>query len=350
MPVLMRGNDVVGEAAIRAGCRYYFGYPITPQNEVMGYLAWRLPEVGGSFLQAESEVAAINMVFGAAGAGGLVMTSSSSPGISLKQEGISYISAAEVPCVIVNVMRGGPGLGGIQPSQSDYYQATRGGGHGDYRTIVLAPMSIQETADLTYEAFELAQRYRIPVLVLTDGTLGQMMEPVDLPPFRKVRDDRPWATTGCRGRERRLVKSLFLDPEELERHNQHLQDKYLNIMEAETRFEDYRTGDAEMLICAFGICGRVARSVVDHLREQGLKVGLFRPITLWPFPAAALQAAAVNARKVLTVELNAGQMVDDVRLALPGKDVGFYGRMGGLVVSAKELEAQIRSLMGGESQ
>ena len=316
--VMMKGNEALAEAAVRAGCRAYFGYPITPQTEVMEYLARRLPEAGGVFLQAESEVAAINMVYGASGAGARVMTSSSGPGISLKQEGISFLACAELPCVIVNVMRGGPGLGSIQASQADYFQATRGGGHGDYRIPVLAPSSVQEMADLAFAAFDLADRWRTPVLVLSDGVLGQMMEPVRLPEEMTGTMERPWVTDGCRGRERRIVKTLYLDSQQLEAHNRRLQAKYVELAAQEARSECYRTEGAEVLIVAFGICARVARTAVDNLRDGGVRAGLFRPVTLWPFPSSDLKAAAAGVEAILTVELNAGQMVDDVRLTLPG--------------------------------
>lgn len=345
--VMMKGNEALAEAAVRAGCRAYFGYPITPQTEVMEYLARRMPEAGGVFLQAESEVAAINMVYGAAGAGARVMTTSSGPGISLKQEGISFLACAELPCVIVNVMRGGPGLGSIQPSQGDYFQATRGGGHGDYRLPVLAPSSVQEMADLAAAAFDLADRWRTPVMVLSDGVLGQMMEPVRLPDEKTLTGERPWVTDGCKGRNRRLIRTLYLDPRDLEAHNLHLQAKYAELAAQEARSECYRLEDAEVLIVAFGICARVARTAVDDLREKGVRAAVFRPVTLWPFPSAALRAAAAGVDRLLTVELNAGQMVDDVRLALPGREVGFYGRMGGIVVTASEIEAEVEKTVRG---
>lgn len=345
MKQMMKGNEALAEAAVRAGCRFYFGYPITPQTELMEYLARRLPEVGGTFLQAESEVAAINMVFGAAGAGARVMTSSSGPGISLKQEGISFLASAELPCVIVNVMRGGPGLGTIQPSQGDYFQATRGGGHGDYNLPVLAPSSVQEMADLAYKAFDLAEIYRTPVLILTDGVMGQMMEPLQLPEPRVDEIVRPWATVGCGGRRRNVVKTLYLDAGELEAHNQHLQRKFERIRECEPASETYKADGADILVVAFGICARVARTAVDNLRETGQRVGLFRPVTPWPFPEVALRAAAADVKSVLAVELNAGQMVQDVRLTLPGRSVRFYGRMGGVAVSATEIEAEVRRIL-----
>jgi 2-oxoglutarate ferredoxin oxidoreductase subunit alpha len=344
----MKGNEALGEAAVRAGCRYYFGYPITPQTELMEYLARRLPEVGGTFLQAESELAAINMVYGAAGAGGRVMTSSSGPGISLKQEGISYLASAELPCVIVNVMRGGPGLGTIQPSQGDYFQATRGGGHGDYRVPVLSPASVQETADLVYKAFDMAQRYRTPVMLLTDGVTGQMMESVRLP--GKKTDDglKPWVTDGCNGRQRRIITTLYLDPAELEAHNLHLQAKYAQISENEALSEGYLLEDAEVVVVAFGICARIAQTAVDNLREEGLRVGLFRPVTLWPFPGQSLEDAVKKAEHVLSVEMNAGQMLQDVRLSLPSREIHFYGRMGGVAVSAREIEAEVKRIIKGK--
>lgn len=344
MKRMMKGNEAFAEAAVRAGCRFYFGYPITPQTELMEYLARRLPEVGGTFLQAESEVAAVNMVYGAAGAGAKVMTSSSGPGISLKQEGISFLASAELPCVIVNVMRGGPGLGTIQPSQGDYFQATRGGGHGDYNLPVLSPSSVQEMADLAFRAFDLAERYRTPVVLLTDGIMGQMMEPVHMPEPRVDGTLAPWAVDGCRGRPRRVIKTLFLDPADLEAHNLHLQDKFKRIRESEQTAEIYGTDAPDLLIAAFGICARVARTAVDNLRAAGMKVGLFRPVTLWPFPADSLKAAAAGVKRLLTVELNAGQMVEDVRSALPGRRVDFYGRMGGVVISAAEIEAEVRKI------
>ncbi|MBT9172744.1 MAG: NADH-dependent phenylglyoxylate dehydrogenase subunit alpha [Syntrophomonadaceae bacterium] len=346
MRTLMKGNEAIGEAAVRAGCRCFFGYPITPQNEIPEYLSGRLPEAGGVFLQAESEIAAINMVFGAAGAGARVMTSSSGPGISLKQEGISFLAGAELPCVIVNIMRGGPGLGSIQPGQADYFQATRGGGHGDYRTIVLAPCSVQEMVDFTYWAFELADRYRSPVLVLADGVLGQLMEPVTLPPELKPDNgNKPWATTGCRGRKRNVIKSLYLNPEELEAHNKKLQEKFGLMQREVNRAEKYRVEDAETVLVAFGISARISMAAVEAVREEGIKAGLLRPITLWPFPEGILQSSLPKAKKVLVVEMSAGQMVEDVKLTVSGKlPVYFYGRTGGLLPSAEEIQTQIKLL------
>jgi len=353
MKKLMKGNEAIAEAAIQAGCRFFFGYPITPQNQIPEYMSKRMPQVGGCFLQAESEVAAINMVYGAAGAGARVMTSSSSPGISLKQEGISYMVGAELPCVIVNIVRGGPGLGGIQPAQSDYYQATRGGGHGDYRMCVLAPSSVQEAADLTREAFEIADRYRNPVMVIGDGLIGQMMEPVDMnwaeaPSPIGSTDSKPWAATGhvaTTDWPRAIINSLYIDPAELERHNLKLQAKYNAIAAQECRWEEEMLDDAEIILVAFGATGRIASSAMRRCREQGIKVGLLRPITLWPFPAAALQRSLQTARQYLCVEMNLGQMVDDVRLAVNGVcPVDFYGRVGGMVPTVDELVAQVKKL------
>ncbi len=347
MKVLMKGNEALAEAAIRAGCRLFFGYPITPQNEIPEYLARRMPEVGGTFLQAESEVAAINMVYGAAGTGQRVMTSSSGPGISLKQEGISFLAGAELPCVIVNMMRGGPGLGSIQASQSDYFQATKGGGHGDYRIIVLAPGSVQELADMTVWAFELAEKYTTPVMILGDGTMGQMMEPVDLDtiPIKTGHSEFPWATTGCKDRPKRIINSLYLDATMLERHNQKLQRKYRLISEELPRAEAYHTDDAELVLVAFGTAARIARGAVDQGRANGLRLGLVRPITLWPFPGEFLLAATTGARKLLVVEMNTGQMVEDVRLVVEGRiPVHFHGRCGGMLPTVKDILAQIEEM------
>ena len=348
----MKGNEAIGEAAILAGCRHYFGYPITPQTEIAEFMARRLPQVGGVYLQAESEIAAINMVYGASGAGARPMTSSSSPGISLKQEGLSYIAGAELPCVVVNVVRCGPGLGGIHPSQADYFQATKGGGHGDYRNIVLAPASVQELFDLTYLAFDLADQYRMTALLLGDGSLGQMMEPVCLtPPPRRELPPKTWATTGLQGRSNpNLISSLCLAPEKLEAYIRHLQDKYRLVAENETRFEKLYTDDAELVLVAYGITARIARTAVEKARAAGLKVGLFRPVTLWPFPSAAISAMAETAKRFLTVELSAGQMVEDVRLAVNGKKpVDFFGRMGGMLPSCRQLLAVIQDkLSSGE--
>jgi len=340
---LMKGNEAIGEAAIIAGCRCYFGYPITPQNEVPAYMARRLPEVGGTFVQAESEIASINMVYGAAAAGVRAMTSSSSPGISLKQEGLSYLAGAQLPAVVVNMMRGGPGLGNIAGAQGDYFQATKGGGNGDYRLIVLAPSTVQELADLTAEAFDLADEYRMVAMILGDGYLGQMSEALALPKPSGRRFDRSsWALTGAAGREPHIVRSIRLTPEDaLEKLNQQLQDTYRQVEAREVRFESLQCEDAELLLVAFGLAARVCRSAVHQLRQAGVRAGLFRPITLWPFPQQALRQAAAAARRVLVVEMNSGQMVEDVRLALAEAErrpaVEFYGRMGGQVVEVAEI-------------
>lgn len=342
--VLMKGNEAIGEAAIRAGCRYFFGYPITPQSELPEYLARRLPEVGGLFLQAESEIAAINMVFGAAGAGARVMTSSSSPGISLKQEGISYLACCELPAVIINMGRGGPGLGSIQASQSDYYQSTRGGGHGDYRLVVLAPASVQELADLTWEAFALADRYRNPVLLLGDGMLGQMMEPVELPTEPVPAVDKPWATTGARGRAHNEIYSFYLQGEALEEKNRVLAQKFKTMEAEQQRWEGLLLEDAEIAVVAYGISARVARRAVRMARESGIRAGMFRPISLWPFPAAALAEASQRLKAILVVEMSLGQMIDDVRLAVGNQlPIDFYGRIS-VVPSPQEVFAALLQL------
>jgi 2-oxoglutarate ferredoxin oxidoreductase subunit alpha len=344
--ILLTGNETIGEAAIRAGCRFFFGYPITPQNKIPEYMSKRLPEVGGVFLQAESEVAAINMVFGAAGAGARVMTTSSSPGISLMQEGISYLAAAELPCLIVNIMRGGPGLGGIQPSQSDYFQATKGGGHGDYHLLVLAPSTVQETADLTMLAFDLADIYRNPVMILGDGFIGQMMEPVkfknpevvDLPP-------KSWAITGAKGRPRNVIKTLTLEPKELEKINMVLYRKYKEMTKKEQRFELYGVNDAAIIIAAFGTMARIAKTAIKILRNEGVKVGLIRPISLFPFPYEVFRDAADQVDRFLVVEMNMGQMFEDVRLGVEGKaEVNFYGRTGGVVPTYEEVINEVKRI------
>ncbi len=351
--VLMKGNEALGEAAIRAGCRYFFGYPITPQSELPHYLAWRLPEVGGVFLQAESEIAAINMVYGAAGSGARAMTSSSSPGVSLKMEGISYIAGAELPCVIVNMQRGGPGLGSIQPGQADYFQAVKGGGHGDYKLLVLAPASVQEMVDTMAKAFELADKYRNPVMILGDGILGQMMEPVELPEMKDVATlpAKPWATTGAKGRPLNIINSLYLDPEELEAHNLKLQAKYDQMIREETMAESYQTDDAEIVVVGYGSSARVAKAAVDQARAEGIKAGLFRPITLFPFPKQQIEQACRQAKNVLTVEMSMGQMVEDVRYNLEFRvPVHFYGRVGGMVPTTRAVLTEIKRLaQGGEN-
>ena len=317
--VLMKGNEALAEAAMRSGCRFFFGYPITPQTEISAYMAKQMPKRGGTFLQAESEVAAINMVYGAAGAGARVMTSSSSPGISLKQEGISYIAGADLPCVVINIVRGGPGLGGIQPAQSDYFQATKGGGHGDYHLIVYAPSSVQEMADLVGTAFDKADQYRMPAMIIGDGMLGQMMEPVAFQEERTQDSlpNKPWATTGTgMKRKKNIINSLYLTPDELEDLNNARQKRYETILKEEVRVEEYRTEDAELILVAYGTIARIAMSAVNMLRDEGVKAGLIRPITLWPFPAEAISRRADSAKVFLTVEMSQGQMVEDVRLAV----------------------------------
>jgi len=343
--MLMKGNEAMAEAAVIAGCRHYFAYPITPQNEVPAYMARRMPEVGGTFLQAESELAAISMVMGAAAGGVRAMTSSSSPGIALKQEGLSYLAGAELPCVVVNIMRGGPGLGGIAGAQGDYFQATRGGGNGDYRTIVLAPGSAQELADFTIDAFDLADEYRTPVMILADGYLGQVSEPVVLPEATGKSFDKPWAVTGAKGRPKNTVASLRLVPENaLEQHNLNLQKKYEQITERVRRYEADRVEDADWVIVAYGTAARIAGKAVDRLRADGVKVGLFRPLSLWPFPDRELRAVAEGARRILTVEMSLGQMVEDVRLAINGAvDVDFHGRAGGAVPALDDIIGRIKS-------
>ena len=350
--VLMKGNEVIAEAAIRAGCRNYFGYPITPQTEGMHYMAKKMVQIGGNFVQAESEVSAINMVYGAAAAGARVMTSSSSPGISLKQEGISYIAGAELPAVVVNIVRAGPGLGGIQPAQGDYFQATKGGGHGDYRNLVIAPASVQELYELTVEAFNLADKYRMCVMILGDGTLGQMMEPVafrDEEPV--VKFDKPWACTGRGDRkEHNTITSIYIDPDVLEAKNIELQEKYKVIEENEVRYEAYGLEDAEIVITAFSTCSRISKNVIRQAAEMGIKVGMIRPITLWPFPSKIINetAALSNVKAFLDVELNAGQMIEDVRLAVNGqKPVYFHGRMGGNLPTQKEILDKIVEIHKG---
>lgn len=342
MRQLCKGNVAVIKGAVLAGCRAYYGYPITPASEVAEAAALYLPEVGGTFVQAESETASINMVYGAASAGVRVMTGSSGPGLSLMQEGISYLAGAELPCVIVDVMRGGPGLGNIAPEQSDYFAMVKGGGHGNYRNLVVAPASVQEMADLTVLAFELADRYRNPAVVLADGFVGQMMEPLDLAYREILAPPKPWAVRGTAGTRKNMVSSIFLEPDELEEHQRKMEAKYIRAQQNETRCEEYRTDDAELIVVGYGIVSRVLRSAVDEARRRGLKVGLFRPITLWPFPSNELLAFAARAAKVLVVELSNGQMLEDVRLTLNGaKPVEFYGRVGGNVPTVEELLARI---------
>lgn len=343
--VLMKGNEALAESAMRAGCRFFFGYPITPQTELAAYMSKRMPKVGGTYLQAESEVAAINMVYGASAAGARVMTSSSSPGISLKSEGVSYMAGADLPGVIINVQRGGPGLGGIQPSQSDYWQATRALGHGDFQIVVYAPSTVQEMCDLAYGAFDVADKYRVPVMILADGMLGQMMEPVVLPePIDPVDlPEKEWATSGHQNkRAHNVVNSLYLTADELERLNVERYERYAVIKRDEQRAETYLTEDADIVLVAFGASARIARSAVNTARAQGIKAGLIRPITLWPYPVDAIEATIGTAKAFLTVEMNMGQMVDDVRLAVNGRvPVEFYGRTGGVIPTPAEVLARI---------
>lgn len=325
----MKGNEALAEGAIIAGCRGFFGYPITPSSEMAEYMARKLPKIDGVFVQAESELAAINMVYGGASTGKRVMTASSGPGLSLKQEGISFIAEAELPCLIVNVSRGGPGLGGIQPAQSDYFQATRGGGHGDYRTIVLAPSGVQEMMDFAIKGFELADQYRTPVMIMAEGTLGQMMEPIIIREPVTDFPEKPWAITGCKGRKPNIVNTLHLSAEFLEERNHHLQNKYNEISLKEKRAETYLTEDADLVVVAFGLMARIVKKAVMEARKQGHKVGLIRPITLWPFPDEDMRLAAKNAQLFLSVEISMGQMIEDIRLALAGQvPVEFYGRIG----------------------
>src|SRR5579864_6549058 len=341
MRQLCKGNVAVVKGALLAGCKAYYGYPITPASEVAEAAALYLPEVGGTFVQAESETASINMVYGAAAAGIRVMTASSGPGLSLMQEGMSYLAGAELPCVIVDVMRAGPGLGNIAPEQSDYFAMVKGGGHGNYRNLVVAPASVQEMAELTALAFELADRYRNPAVVLTDGFVGQMMEPLDLEYREVLAPEKPWAVKGTAETRKNLVTSIYLESDDLEAHQRRMEAKYIRAQQTETRWEEYRTDDAELLVVGFGIVSRVLRSAVDEARKQGIPVGLFRPITLWPFPSQQLAAAASRADRVLVVELSNGQMVEDVRLALGSRPVEFYGRVGGNVPTIEELLAKI---------
>ena len=348
--VLMKGNEAIAEAAIRAGCRHYFGYPITPQTEIAAYMAKKMPKIGGVFLQAESEIASINMVYGAAAAGVRVMTSSSSPGISLKAEGLSYIAGSDVPALVVNVQRGGPGLGGIQPSQSDYFQATKGGGHGDYRMIVLAPASVQEMASLTIKGFNLADKYLMTSMILADGTIGQMMEPISFEDAEIETYEKPWALTGTKGeRKHNVVNSLYLKPDELEVKNFERFERYKIVEENEPMWEEYMMEDAEYCVVAFGIASRVAKNAVVAARAEGIKVGLIRPITLWPFPKAALAKAADQVKGFISVELSMGQMIEDIRLYTGcKKPVGLCNRCGGMIPSPDEVLDSIRKATKGE--
>ena len=345
--VLMKGNEAIAEAAIKAGCRFYFGYPITPQTEIAAYMAKRMPKIDGTFLQAESEVSAINMVYGVAGAGYRVMTSSSSPGVSLKQEGISYIAGADLPCLIVNVQRGGPGLGGIQPSQADYFQAVKGGGHGDYHLIVYAPASVQEMADYTIKAFDVADKYRVPVMLLADGTMGQMMEPVELPEVDAKEVAKPWAVRGTNcERKHNIINSLYLKPEILEKTNFERYEKYKEIEKNECLYEEYMTEDADIVLVAYGITARISKNAVVEARKQGLKVGLVRPITLWPFPTEVLNKLADKAKGFISVELSMGQMIEDIRLATQcKKPVRLCNRTGGMIVTPEEVLQSVKNLL-----
>ena len=346
--MLMKGNEALAESAIRAGCRFFFGYPITPQTELAAYMSKRMPKEGGTYLQAESEIAAINMVYGASAAGARVMTSSSSPGISLKGEGISYMAGADLPGVIINVQRGGPGLGGIQPSQSDYWQATRATGHGDFQIIVYAPSTVQEMCDCAYDAFDVADKYRVPVMILADGMLGQMMEPVVLPEPKTEFPEKPWATSGHKHeRAHNIANSLYLTADDLERLNIERFERYEVIKRDEQRAECFLTEDADIVVVAFGASARIARSAVVAAREQGIKAGLIRPVTLWPFPVDALEAVMGTAKAFLSVEMNMGQMVDDVRLASNGRvPVEFYGRTGGVIPTPAEVLAKLVEMNG----
>jgi len=347
--VLMKGNEAIAEAAIRAGCRHYFGYPITPQTEIAAYMAKKMPKIGGVFLQAESEIASINMVYGAAATGARVMTSSSSPGISLKTEGLSYIAGSDVPALVVNVQRGGPGLGGIQPSQSDYFQATKGGGHGDYRMIVLAPASVQEMASLTIKGFNLADKYLMTAMILADGTIGQMMEPISFEDAEIEEYEKPWALTGTKGeRKHNIVNSLYLKPDELEKKNFERYERYRQVEEKEAMWEEYLMEDAQYCVVAFGIASRVAKNAVAAARKEGIKVGLIRPITLWPFPVKPLAAAADQVKSFISVELNMGQMIEDIRLATQcKKPVTLCNRCGGMIPSPDEVLEAIRNAQKG---
>ena len=347
--VLMKGNEALAEAAIMAGCRHYFGYPITPQTEVAAYMAKRMPKIGGTFLQAESEIAAINMVYGVAAAGYRVMTSSSSPGIALKSEGLSYLAGADLPALVINVQRGGPGLGGIQPSQSDYFQATKGGAHGDFHMIVLAPASVQEMAELTVKGFDLADKYRMTTMLLADGTMGQMMEPVSLDFDIAETVEKPWATTGTKmEREHNIVNSLFLQPEALERTNFERFERYKVVEENEVLYEEYMMDDAEICIAAFGIAARVSKNAINEARKQGIKVGLIRPITLWPFPSAQFAKAAERVSSIISVELSMGQMIEDVKLAVEGKvPVTLCNRAGGMIPSPEQVLEAIKAANNG---
>ena len=349
--VLMKGNEAIAEAAIIAGCRHYFGYPITPQTEIAAYMAKKMPKIGGTFLQAESEVAAINMVYGVASTGYRVMTSSSSPGISLKGEGLSYLAGADLPALVVNVQRGGPGLGGIQPSQSDYFQATKGGAHGDFRMLVLAPASVQEMAELTVKGFDLADKYRMTTMILADGTMGQMMEPVSLDFKVEPPVEKPWAATGTNmQRPHNVINSLYLKPDQLERTNFERFERYEIIKENEVMYEEYMLDDAEICVVAFGIASRVAKNAINEARNQGIKVGLIRPITLWPFPEKIINKVADKVKSFISVELSMGQMIEDIRLAVNGKaPVTLCNRSGGMIPSPEQVLEAIKNANGGKN-
>lgn len=349
--ILMKGNEAIGAAAIKAGCRHFFGYPITPQNEIPEYMAKEMPKVGGVFVQAESEVAAINMIYGAAGAGARCMTSSSSCGIALKQEGITYIAGAELPCVIVNISRGGPGLGGIQPSQADYNQVTRGGGNGDYNLLVYAPANIQEMVDMVQEAFDAADYYRNPVMVMGDGMIGQMMEPIEFKEISGGRalKEKTWATVGTGGkRQPNIINSLALDPQDLENHNIKLQAKYQEMKDKEARYELYNMENAEVVLVAYGTTSRIVKNAIADLKAVGINAGLIRPKTLWPFPKKAFEEIPKTVKALLTVEMSMGQMVDDVRLAVKCQlPVEFYGRSGGMIPTPEAIVDKVKQMMGG---
>jgi 2-oxoglutarate ferredoxin oxidoreductase subunit alpha len=343
--VLMKGNEAIAEAAIRAGCDAYFGYPITPQTELLEYMSKRMPELGRAFVQGESEIASVNMVLGAAAVGKRAMTSSSSPGVSLKQEGISYLAGTELPAVVVNIMRGGPGLGNVQPSQSDYFQATKGGGHGDYFPIVLAPSSVQEAIDFTILAFELADKYRNPTMILGDGSIGQIMEPVELPEVEPKPPAKPWALTGCKGREKNIVRSLYLLAGPLEARNIILQRKYREIEAHEQRHAEYMMEGADVVVVAYGTVGRVVQTAIAKVREEGIRVGLFRPITLYPYPKDALSSLIDQTKVFLVLEMSAGQMLEDVELVVKGRvPVEFQGWLGGRVPTPTEAAEKIREM------
>jgi len=346
MKVLMKGNEAIAEAAIRAGCEAYFGYPITPQTEVLEYMSRRMPELGRAFVQAESELGAINMVYGAACTGARVMTTTSSPGYSLMQEAVSYLTMSFVPCVIVNIMRGGPGLGNIQPAQGDYFQMTKGGGHGDYHLIVLAPSTVQETVDLIVEAFDLADKYLQPVTVIADGMIGQIMEPVEFPDTREPsRPEQPWALTGAKGRKKNIVTSLFLGAQNLETANLKLQEIIASIRANEIRYDEYMMDGAEMVVVAYGTAGRIVQTAIKQARAEGIPVGLFRPISMFPFPYDRLDKIAKTTRHFLVVELSAGQMIEDVRLATRCRvPIDFYGKMGGIVPLPEDVLNEIKKL------